>query len=280
MSVATFEGSYLGAQDKISPLAIMECKVCWTPYDPAEGDDIRQIDPGTPFTALPDDWTCPTCSAPAEQFMVLEDPGAEAMQEAKRVEAVTAKLVDEFNEIWHSKMRDVPLVNKALRIEAIGFQAWNGQILGVLVSPWFMNLILLPDGEEWDLVTGAKEHIAFPSGEYEFIHNTRDTIGGYKACSLFSPMHDFTRQKDATDVARAVMGALFDEANKAETDRAADIRQAREAELAAQEAAEADAAKADEDDVPVLDAKPTRRAFLTAGMADAPVTETPLDAAE
>ena len=32
-----FEGSFLGASDKISPLAIMECKICWTPYDPAEG---------------------------------------------------------------------------------------------------------------------------------------------------------------------------------------------------------------------------------------------------
>ena len=44
-----FEGSFLGAQDKISKEAIMECKICWTPYDPAEGDDYRQIDPGTAF---------------------------------------------------------------------------------------------------------------------------------------------------------------------------------------------------------------------------------------
>ena len=34
-----FEGSYLGASDKFSARAIMECKICWTPYDPAEGDD-------------------------------------------------------------------------------------------------------------------------------------------------------------------------------------------------------------------------------------------------
>ncbi|NNK67985.1 MAG: rubredoxin, partial [Rhodobacteraceae bacterium] len=73
-----FEGSYLGAADKISPLAIMECKICWTPYDPAHGDDYRQVEPGTPFLALPDDWSCPNCSAPKEQFLVLEDPGSEA----------------------------------------------------------------------------------------------------------------------------------------------------------------------------------------------------------
>ena len=54
-----FEGSFLGANDKISARAIMECKICWTPYDPAEGDDTRQIAPGTPFVALPEDWKCP-----------------------------------------------------------------------------------------------------------------------------------------------------------------------------------------------------------------------------
>ena len=255
-----FEGSYLGAQDKISPQAIMECKVCWTPYDPAEGDDSRQIDPGTAFVDLPEDWSCPTCSAPAAQFMVLEDPGAEALMETNRINAITARLSDDFSEVYHAKMRDVPLVNKALRVEAVGFRTWNGQILGVLVSPWFMNLILLPDGEDWTLETGVKETVAFPSGEYEFIHNTRPQIGGYKACSLFSPMHQFTRHKDATDVARAVMQALFDGENRADTDRAADIRAAREADLAAAEAP-------DEPPVPILTDKPTRRAVLTAGLA-------------
>ena len=51
---AGFEGSYLGANDRISDRAIMECKICWTPYDPAEGDDFRQVLPGTPFSALPE----------------------------------------------------------------------------------------------------------------------------------------------------------------------------------------------------------------------------------
>jgi hypothetical protein len=60
-------------------------------------------------------------------------------------------------------------------------------------------------------------------------------IGGYKACSLFSMMGDFKTQADAVEVAGAVMQALFDEENRAETDRSADIRAAREAEVAAAE---------------------------------------------
>jgi len=257
-----FEGSYLGAADKISPAAIMECKICWTPYDPAEGDDIRQIDAGTAFLDLPEDWSCPNCSAPKAQFLVREDPGAAAARTVARLDRVTAALVADFTEIWHATMRDVPLVNKALRVQAVGFRAHDGRPLGVLLSPWFMNLILLPaEGEDWSTLTaGAKEIVDFPSGQYEFIHNTRDQIGGYKACSLFSPMNDFATQAQAIDVANAVMVALFDPANRAETDRAADIRATREAELAA-------AVEADDLDVAPLDPAPSRRQVITGGLA-------------
>lgn len=257
-----FEGSFLGATDKISAQAVMECKVCWTPYDPAEGDDYRQIEPGTAFTALPSDWSCPNCSAPKEQFMVLEDPGAQSVAEAAKLDALTERLVADFREVWHAKMRDLPMVNKLLHVEAVGFRMVEGRPLGVLISPWFMNLIQLPgDGEDWTrLSPGAKELISFPSGDYEFIHNARELIGGYKACSLFSPMGDFSSQMQAQEVARAVMLALFDEANRAETDRAADIRAAREADLAVPEAAPEESA--------ALSEAPTRRAVITGGIAE------------
>ncbi|SHG77849.1 [NiFe]-hydrogenase assembly chaperone HybE [Marivita hallyeonensis] len=257
--MTTFEGSYLGATDKISPLAIMECKICWTPYDPAEGDDVRQIDPGTPFVALPDDWSCPNCSAPPEQFLVREDPGAPEVAETAFLNECTKALAADFTEIWNAKMKDVPIVNKLLHVQAVGFRMHEGRPLGVLISPWFMNLIQLPGKDEtWDdLTPGEKELIAFPSGAYEFIHNTREQTGGYKACSLFSPMGDFNTQAQAVDVGKAVMQALFDEANRAETDRSADIRSAREAELAALE----------ETDEPQLDDTPTRRKVITGGIA-------------
>ena len=270
----TFEGSFLGANDKISPQAIMECKICWTPYDPAEGDDTRQVMPGTPFIALPADWKCPNCDAPKEQFLVSEDPGSDAAQEAAIIEARTKLLETDFTEVWHGKMRDVPIVNKVLHVQAVGFQIHEGRPLGVLISPWFMNLIQLPaEGEDWsDLNPGAKEYLTFASGEYEFIHNVREMVGGYKACSLFSPMGEFKTQQQAVDVAKAVMVALFDEENRAETDRAADIRAARTEELAAIEAAEQEVEEA-EQAVPILRDAPSRRQVLTAGLADAAESE-------
>jgi hypothetical protein len=71
-------------------------------------------------------------------------------------------------------------------------------------------------------------------------------------------MGDFSTQMQAQEVARAVMVALFDEGNRAETDRAADIRAEREAALA----------QVEEDDVPILTDVPTRRAVISGGLAD------------
>jgi rubredoxin len=68
-----FSGSFGGDAAKISPATRLECNVCWHVYDPAEGDLTRQIEPGTPFVALPEDWSCPVCSGDKSSFMVLED---------------------------------------------------------------------------------------------------------------------------------------------------------------------------------------------------------------
>lgn len=284
---ASFEGSYLGATDKISALAIMECKICWTTYDPAEGDDTRQISEGTAFRDLPDDWSCPGCSAPAAQFLVREDPGSAQMQLEAEIDRRTTALVADFTDIWHSKMKDVPIVNHAIHVQAVGFTPWNGGALGVLIAPWFMNLVFLPGEQQSKKNPMEKEVITFPSGRYEFIHNSRPLIGPYMACSLFSPMNDFTSQLQAVDVAKAVMIELFNPENEAETDRSADIRRIREAEIQAEkeieEAAEetldaksdkdshstkATAESSDTDGTQKLSEQPTRRKVITGGIAE------------
>jgi rubredoxin len=86
-----FEGGYHHSDTGISPQAVLECKICWTVYDPAKGCDFRQIDPGTPFTALPEDWTCPTCGAEKTQFLVQTDPGAPAMLQEAMIRTAPAR---------------------------------------------------------------------------------------------------------------------------------------------------------------------------------------------
>jgi rubredoxin len=66
-----FEGSYLGDSERIAAGSRLECGICWWVYDPAAGDPVWQIPPGTPFAALPAHWRCPNCDAPGHKFMVV-----------------------------------------------------------------------------------------------------------------------------------------------------------------------------------------------------------------
>jgi rubredoxin len=51
----------------------MECRICWHVYDPAEGDEMEQIAPGTPFSSLPDHWRCPQCDTGKDKFLPIDD---------------------------------------------------------------------------------------------------------------------------------------------------------------------------------------------------------------
>ena len=61
-----------GVRQDVSERARMECGICWTVYDPGLGDQMAQIQPGTPFVALPEYWTCPNCDAAQSKFMMIE----------------------------------------------------------------------------------------------------------------------------------------------------------------------------------------------------------------
>ena len=51
----------------------MQCKVCWHVYDPEEGCPAQGIDPGTPFSALPDYFVCPDCGHPKDAFLSFDE---------------------------------------------------------------------------------------------------------------------------------------------------------------------------------------------------------------
>jgi len=113
------------------------------------------------------------------------------------------------------RMRGLAFVNPAVGVEAVGFAPWDTHWLGVMVTPWFMNLLLLPrEPEAWKpLAAGAKRRYAFPAGTYEFIGAHDPAIGDYQACSLFSPLLEFTDHASARLVATLARAALLDPAH-------------------------------------------------------------------
>lgn len=120
------------------------------------------------------------------------------------------------------RMSGLGFVNPALRVEAVAFAPWEGHWLGVLVTPWSINLLLLPrDGAQWRSVrAGGKQRYAFPAGDYDFIAATDPIVGEYQMCSLFSPALEFEDHAAARMVAQLAREALLD-ANNAEQPGAA-----------------------------------------------------------
>lgn len=118
-------------------------------------------------------------------------------------------------------MADLPVYNKQLSIDSTAFRVWEQYDIGVVVTPWCMNLLLLPNASTHlpDVRLGQKFFMQFPSGQYEFICAYDEQLGDYGTCSVFSPMFEFSEQAVAMETATAVLSALFDEQHKSESER-------------------------------------------------------------
>jgi [NiFe] hydrogenase assembly HybE family chaperone len=115
-----------------------------------------------------------------------------------------------FRRIEAETMADVPILNPALQVEAVGFTRWQGHWLGIVITPWFMNLVLVPGAEDtWQSVApGLRLFRNFPSGDFAFLGSVEAEVGEFQSCSLFSPMGQFADQDGAREVALAALEAL------------------------------------------------------------------------
>jgi [NiFe] hydrogenase assembly HybE family chaperone len=131
------------------------------------------------------------------------DPSAQAL-------SAGARLADYYCTV-HGAMRDLPVCNPRLEVEAVGFRAFGEYVCGVVLTPWFMNLIIC--GAEKSALppaaSGAASQWRFLAGDVEFIAAEVEGFGLIHSCSLFSPMDDFADHAAARATALAVLDALF-----------------------------------------------------------------------
>jgi [NiFe] hydrogenase assembly HybE family chaperone len=113
------------------------------------------------------------------------------------------------------RMEGLNFVNPAIEVEAVGFAPWESHWLGVMVTPWFINLMLLPrEPAAWSsLPQGKTLRYHFPAGDYDFIGSRDDAVGEYQMCSLISPLLHVPDHATAREIARLARAALLDEAN-------------------------------------------------------------------
>lgn len=124
---------------------------------------------------------------------------------------LTHTLETVFNQILDQRMCGLPLLNHALSVQVAGFNPVNDEWVGILITPWFMNLLLMPrlDCAWAGLHMGAKFEKSFPYGVFEFTMAVEEHLGAYAQCSLFSPMFQFATQADALATAQSALDALL-----------------------------------------------------------------------
>lgn len=125
--------------------------------------------------------------------------------------AAGERIAEIFTRIHDEQMAGLPLLNTRLKVQTFGFQVYRGRVLGVLITPWLMNLVLLPgEGDDWSRAElGDKLPQEFPSGIYKFMVNEIDEMGRCQTHSLFSPMREFTGQAHALAVGEAFLRDLM-----------------------------------------------------------------------
>ncbi|MES2026681.1 MAG: [NiFe]-hydrogenase assembly chaperone HybE [Pseudomonadota bacterium] len=123
-----------------------------------------------------------------------------------------ASLVAAFRVVGATRMQGVPVLHPGLSVEAVAFDivadADESAALGILLTPWFMNLVWLPLQEQAPLPVGQTVVRRLGVTDFEFIGAHEPGFGAYEMCSLFSPMFEFADQAAARETAQQALELL------------------------------------------------------------------------
>lgn len=113
-----------------------------------------------------------------------------------------------FSRIERENMDGVALLNKALRVESVGFSRWNEGWLGIVVSPWFVNAVFVPHEADGDGRDDEPVFHELPAGTFAFLRARDPEVGRYQTCALSTRMEAFRTHEEALEFARTALGLL------------------------------------------------------------------------
>lgn len=122
-----------------------------------------------------------------------------------------ALLEQTFTEIAQGEMQTLPFFRAQVPVRALGFQCYEGQWVGVMLTPWMLSILVLPGPDQvWDSrPLGERLGLSLPFGNAVFHVSEIGAIGQYLSCSLMSPLDPAMSAEQAlqlaTDVSRQVL---------------------------------------------------------------------------
>lgn len=113
-----------------------------------------------------------------------------------------------FDTVWRAAMQGLPFVNDALQVRAQRFERIDGDWLGGLVTPWCVQLMLLPGGGTlWaDVSAGTRSAVSLPVGMLPFIADASD--GMLPAFQYFPLLNSVSGLPDMASAEAVIHDAL------------------------------------------------------------------------
>lgn len=105
-------------------------------------------------------------------------------------------------------------VNPLLNCASIGFRHCRGDWLGVVITPWFMDLVLLPGGGNlWgDIPAGQRRYVDLAQGTVAFTAAEDTCLGAYQHASLVAGVASLPDMAAAVALANQVMFGICGDA--------------------------------------------------------------------
>ena len=143
------------------------------------------------------------------------------------MKAVAERLTTIYRSLAEGPMAGLPICNPALGVAVVGFREFGGEAVGVVLTPWFLNVAAAPLRPLAAAALGTSRKLILPAGEIELIVGELPGFGRLDAASLFSPCHEFADMEAALAAAEAAAEALFAVPEAPKLDRRAFLRGAR-----------------------------------------------------
>lgn len=105
-------------------------------------------------------------------------------------QAPIAELETAFSNVLQNAMLDLSFIHPDMPICACGLQLFEGQWVGVMLTPWMMSAVILPGPDQVWPARGVGERLGLklPFADLTFTVGRVDGLPQYLASSLMSPL--------------------------------------------------------------------------------------------
>lgn len=124
----------------------------------------------------------------------------------------TAELLGYFRSVLETRMNGLPFLNPAIDVAVVDCQRVAGDWLAGIVTPWSLQLVLLPGGGTlWrDTPVGGRQVVALPAGEMVFIGDEGEaSLPAFQYCPLITPVQHIAGNEVATAIMRDAYAAVL-----------------------------------------------------------------------